>query len=60
MLYIYNNIVLKIIKIKNNLDEVVEKTKAHIVYLMSFSENRVTYKIMEKTMVQPDRPQMIM
>ena len=38
--------------------KVVEKIPTHILYSITFSENRVDYEIMWKNMVEPDRPQM--
>ena len=39
--------------------KVVEKTKTHIVYPMTFFlENPAFYEVMWKNTVQPDRPQM--
>ena len=37
---------------------VVEKFKTHILYPITFFENRVIYEIMWKNIVEPDRPQM--
>jgi hypothetical protein len=38
--------------------DVVEEIKTHILHSITFSENRAIYEIMQKYMVQPDRPQM--
>jgi hypothetical protein len=35
----------------------VEKIKKHILYSLSFLENRAVYEVMWKNTVQPDRPQ---
>jgi hypothetical protein len=38
--------------------KIVDKIKMHILYSMTFSENRVVYEIMSKNMVEPERLQM--
>jgi hypothetical protein len=37
---------------------VVEKIKTHILFSITFSENRDVYEVMWKNMVEPDSPQM--
>jgi hypothetical protein len=41
---------------KNVSKETVEKLKTHILYFVTFFENRVIYEIMWKNIVDPDRP----
>jgi hypothetical protein len=38
--------------------KVVEKIKTHILFSVTFPENRAVYEIMWKNMVQGNRPQM--
>jgi hypothetical protein len=38
--------------------KVVEKVKTHILFSINFSENSAVYKIMWRSTVEPDRPQM--
>ena len=38
--------------------KVVEKIKIHILYSVTFSENRVFLEIMPKNVVEPEGPQM--
>ena len=41
------------------LTQVVEKMKTHILYSITFSENRTVYEIIPKNMVQTERPRMM-
>jgi hypothetical protein len=47
-----------LLRMKNVLDKVVEKTKTHFMFNIFFFENRVVYEIVWKNMVQLDRTQM--
>ena len=38
--------------------KVVEEIKTHILYSVTFFENRSVFEIMWKNMIEPDRPQM--
>jgi len=40
--------------------KLVEKMTAHILYSISFSENRAVYEIMWKNMVEPDMTKITM
>jgi hypothetical protein len=40
------------------LTKVVEEIKAHILYSITFFENRAIYEIMWKNTVEPGKPQM--
>jgi len=42
----------------NVSEKTVEKTKAHILCSIFFSENRAVYDMMWKNMIEADRPQM--
>jgi hypothetical protein len=37
--------------------KVVEKVKIHILRSIPFSENRAVYEIMQKSMIEPERPE---
>jgi hypothetical protein len=47
-----------LLRMRNVQDKVVEKIKTHILYSITFSENRALYEITWKNIAEPDRIQM--
>jgi hypothetical protein len=58
-MYIYDNILPILLRMRNVSDKFAEKIKTHILRSNTFfPENRAVYEVMWKNMVEPDRPQM--